>query len=326
MRRTVRLFPIFLLFSVVVAHQATTFGVEDGQANLSGVIVFTLASVLVILGGTIGVVIYVRRQKQSGGLLWRAVPVIIAGIVAVLLITSLSNLRAPKAPALVVELTGQRFWWAANEAGLVTAGEIWVPVGQWIELRATSADVFHTLDLPALGVKIDAIPGQTTKAQFRIQTPGVYEGNNVEYNGPSYDRMRLRIIALPEETFDAFVRAARAYTPAPPDDPLAKHGLVLFQRHCASCHPVKGQPSPATPGPDLTLFWNRTTIASGVWPNRPSFLKAWIQNAPEMKPGVGMPAFDLSREELGALVAYLQGLGVPGFDFRKQAAAATGGQ
>jgi len=326
MRRTFLLFPLWFLFSLVVAHQATTFGVGEGQANLGGVIVFTLASVLVILGGTIGVVIYVRRQKRSGGLLWRAVPVIIAGIATVLLITSLSNLRAPKAPALVVELTGQRFWWGAREAGLVTAGEVWVPVGQWIELRVTSADVFHTLDLPALGVKIDAIPGQTTKAQFRIQTPGVYEGRNVEYNGPAYDRMRLRIFALPQETFDAFVRAARAYTPAPPDDPLAKKGFVLFQRHCASCHPVKGQPSPATPGPDLTLFRNRTTIASGVWPNRPSFLEAWIQNAPEMKPGVRMPAFDLSREDLEALLAYLQGLGVPGFDFQKQAAASAKSQ
>jgi cytochrome c1 len=45
-----------------------------------------------------------------------------------------------------------------------------------------------------------------------------------------------------------------------------------------------------------------------VVPNTPENLAAFITNAQAVKPGVRMPRYDFTPEELAALVAYLEGL------------------
>ena len=59
-------------------------------------------------------------------------------------------------------------------------------------------------------------------------------------------------------------------------------------------------------GPNLTKVMTRTTIASGIYPNDPEHLKAWIKNAPSKKPGSLMPNMNLSDADVEALVAFLQ--------------------
>ena len=57
-------------------------------------------------------------------------------------------------------------------------------------------------------------------------------------------------------------------------------------------------------------------LAAGIVENTPENLKAWIRDPAGMKPGVKMPGFpQLSEEDLDALVRYLEGLKVEGFDF-----------
>ena len=211
---------------------------------------------------------------------------------------------------LVLELSAQRYWWGLGypELGIESAGEGWIPVGERVEIRATSRDLFYSLAVPGLELTMDAVPGQTTRTWVQAPKPGVYGGVETEYVGPATDKMRLRLLALPKERFQTLITALRGFTPPPPPP--------VFEERCASCHRVRGTRAKGTQGPDLTLFALRTTFGSGVWPNRPEFLAPWIKNAPGMKPGVKMPAFpDLTEEELQGLLAYLRQLGPQGFDF-----------
>jgi cytochrome c oxidase subunit 2 len=66
--------------------------------------------------------------------------------------------------------------------------------------------------------------------------------------------------------------------------------------------------SQGTLGPDLTHLMSRRTIAAGTLRNTPGNLAAWVSDAPAQKPGVDMPAEDLTGPQLQALLAYLKTL------------------
>ncbi len=315
-----RRLPVLLspLFSLALAHELTSFGESGGQANFARLVAFTAVFLLALL---VTAYLGYRQAKRRGAseVVWAVFPTVVVAVVGAMLFMAALNCQPVGNARVVLEATGQRYWWALRypRTGLATAGEAWVPVGERVEFRATSADVFFSLAVPGLGLKIDAVPGQTTRAWFTAKKAGIYGGQETEYVGPSTDKMRLRLVALPKATYDALVKAALAY-PGPRPEGLAKRGEALFLARCAGCHRVRGTPARGTAGPDLTLFRLRTTFGSGVWPNRADFLRAWIQNAPGMKPGAQMPPFpDLEEADLEALTAFLKDLGPEGFDLTR---------
>ncbi|MBW3669323.1 MAG: cytochrome c oxidase subunit II, partial [Actinobacteria bacterium] len=62
--------------------------------------------------------------------------------------------------ALVVDVTGHRWWWSVHypDHGVTLANEIHIPVGRPVELRLASTDVIHSFWVPKLAGKIDALP------------------------------------------------------------------------------------------------------------------------------------------------------------------------
>lgn len=83
-------------------------------------------------------------------------------------------------------------------------------------------------------------------------------------------------------------------------------GLAVIERvGCGSCHAIPGLDWPqGTVGPPLDGLTNRALIA-GKLPNRPDLLAAYIQNAPALVPGSGMPAMPISTDEARDVAAYL---------------------
>ncbi len=310
--------PVLFLLAPALAHELTSFGESGGQANFTRLVAFTLAFLLVLL---LTAFLGYRRAKSRGGgeVVWAIFPTVVVAVVGAMILMAALNFQPVGGARLKVEITGQRYWWAVRypERGIVTAGELWVPVGQRVELRATSRDVFYSLSIPGLGVKIDAVPGQTTRAWFTAKKAGIYGGRETEYVGPSTDKMRLRVFALPQGDYQRLVTAIRNYA-GPRPEGSARRGKALFLARCAGCHTVRGTPARGATGPDLSLFRIRTTFGSGVWPNREDFLATWIANAPGMKPGVHMPAFpDLSPKNIQDLIAFLKTLGPTGVDLSR---------
>ena len=310
--------PALLLLLPTLAHELTSFGESGGQANFPRLVAFTLAFLLVLL---LTAYLGYRRARTRGGseVVWAVFPTVVVAVVGAMILMAALNFQPTGGAQLRLEVSGRRYWWAARypDLGVTTAGEVWVPVGQRVELRATSRDVFFSLAIPGLGVKIDAVPGQQTRTWFVAKQAGIYGGRETEYVGPSTDKMRLRVLALPPEVFDRLIQAIEAY-PGPRLEGRARRGEALFLARCAGCHTAKGTPARGTEGPDLSYFRLRTTFGSGVWPNRPGFLRTWIADAPAMKPGVRMPAFhDLGSDEIEALIAFLEELGPSGFDLAR---------
>jgi cytochrome c oxidase subunit 2 len=74
------------------------------------------------------------------------------------------------------------------------------------------------------------------------------------------------------------------------------------------CHTVRGTPAGAGLGPDLTHVASRSTIGAGTLKFDHANLLKWVRNAQDIKPGIRMPAMEITDQDLNAIVAYLESL------------------
>jgi cytochrome c oxidase subunit 2 len=243
---------------------------------------------------------------------WTIAPAVILTFIAFPTVATVFRTQAPPPPdALRVRVIGHQWWWEFQypDLGIVTATDLRLPVGRPANLEIVGADVIHSFWVPPLGGKRDAIPGGLTRIVLTPDAPGEYYGQCAEFCGASHANMRQRAIVMPADAFDAWVAAQQAPAPPPPEGSPAAAGLEVYRRSaCVGCHAIR-EVSAGVLGPDLSRVGARSTIAGGIFPNTPEHMARWIRNAPGMKPGALMPAFDtLSDAEVQALAAYLQSL------------------
>jgi cytochrome c oxidase subunit 2 len=72
---------------------------------------------------------------------------------------------------------------------LAIDNKIVLPVNTPIKLIITSVDVLHSFAIPALSVKIDAVPGRLSEQVILIERPGLYWGQCSELCGPYHGFM-----------------------------------------------------------------------------------------------------------------------------------------
>jgi cytochrome c oxidase subunit II len=254
-----------------------------------------------------------RRLIVVGGVV---VPTV---VLTGLLVYGLALLPPLLAPAGVdaqqVVVTAEQYWWRVRQqrpdgTAIDTANEIHLAVGTPVEFRLESPDVIHSFWIPALGGKIDAIPGRRTRLMLEPTRAGVLEGVCAEYCGASHAWMSFVVVVHEDEA--ALVRwlAEQAEPARTPQEPVAVRGQQLFLANgCGACHTVRGTPADGVVGPDLTHVGSRRSLAAGLLTNDTNDFRVWIARTSELKPGVHMPAFGmLPDDDLQALAAYLEGL------------------
>jgi cytochrome c oxidase subunit 2 len=248
----------------------------------------------------------------GGGL---AFPVAVLSALLAIDIAASARLAQPApAGAMVVGITGHMWWWevryrdAAGRGDIVLANELRLPVGRPVVLGLSSADVIHSVWVPSLAGKADAVPGRVNRLRVQADRPGVFRGPCAEYCGEQHARMTLQVVALEPAEFDAWL-ARQAQPARAPADALAARGRQAFvEQRCSACHTVRGVSQSAL-GPDLTHVGSRLTIGAGTLPNQPGAMAAWIAGVQSHKAGARMPSFAaLDAATLQALGAYLEQL------------------
>lgn len=196
----------------------------------------------------------------------------------------------------------------SGESAVTLANELRLPAGASVQLEITSADVIHSVWIPSLAGKMDAVPGRTHTLHVNPQRPGVYRGPCAEFCGGPHGMMALHVEVMPPASFDRWLENQRADALVPVD-PLAMEGRRLFvDGPCAACHRVRGTGANGDSGPDLTHVGSRAFLAAGTLPNQPGALAGWIADPQSLKPGNHMPALPLAGRDLRAIGAYLSGL------------------
>ena len=248
-----------------------------------------------------------RRMVVVGGIVTPTI------VLAVLLVHGLSMLprflAAAPAGARRVEVIGEQWWWRVRyEVGgewIELANELRLPVDEPVELILRSPDVIHSFWVPALGGKVDMIPGRTTRLVLEPTRTGTFWGVCAEFCGTSHAFMRFPVIVSDAPTFDVWLAGQRA-----PATAVDVAGRERFEANgCGACHTIRGTRADGVIGPDLTHVGSRLTLGAGIAETTPDALVRWITETDQLKPDVHMPAFPmLERAELEALALFLAGL------------------
>jgi cytochrome c oxidase subunit 2 len=168
--------------------------------------------------------------------------------------------------------------------------------------------VIHSFWIPELAGKKDLIPGHATAMWIKADKPGIYRGQCAEFCGHQHAKMAIFVMAEPRAEFNSWYNS-QLQPAAPPGNPMTQKGQNVFMsKGCPLCHTIGGTLALGRIGPPLTHAGSNYTIAAGSLKNTPGNLGGWIVDPQGIKPGVHMPANDLSGSELRALLAYLGSL------------------
>jgi cytochrome c oxidase subunit 2 len=211
---------------------------------------------------------------------------------------------------MTIEVVGRQWFWEVRYpgTGAVTANEIHIPAHTRVNVVATTGDVIHSFWVPRLNRKIDMIPGRRNRVLLSADKPGRYRGQCAEFCGIEHAHMAMYVYVQEPAAFARWLRAESAGARAP-TSAAARAGRDAFRADgCSSCHEIRGTPARGHVGPDLTHVGARSSIAGLTLPNTAAALADWLRDPQHAKPGTRMPDLGLSRADIRALVAYLEGL------------------
>jgi cytochrome c oxidase subunit II len=115
----------------------------------------------------------------------------------------------PRGEAMNIDVDGMQYAWRfsyprLDDKKVFSFTELYVPVGMTITLDIRSNDVQHSWWIPALGGKMDALPGYTNKTWFKVTEPGEWHGQCAELCGRNHANMYASVKALPYPEWKAW--------------------------------------------------------------------------------------------------------------------------
>jgi cytochrome c oxidase subunit II len=115
----------------------------------------------------------------------------------------------PKGARLNITVDGQQYVWRyqyppQGDKSVFAYEEMVVPLGMTVILRITSDDVAHSWWIPALGGKMDAVPGYVNKTWFKATKVGTYRGQCAELCGRNHANMSARVRVVPFDEYQAW--------------------------------------------------------------------------------------------------------------------------
>ena len=266
-------------------------------------------------------------------IIWTIIPALLLAGLAFPTVSAIFDLSRRPTEGNVLEVTviGHQWWWEFHypDQNIVTANELVIPVDTPVHLSLESAEtpggiaeftedgdpvfedaipVIHSFWVPRLAGKQDLVPGKTETLTIESAQTGTFLGQCTEYCGTSHANMRKRVIVETQEGFQEWVSRMQA-PPAEPDaESLAAEGAELFQNFgngsCLACHGVEPGAG-GTVGPNLAHLASRQTFGSGLFEMNRENLQRWLDGPRAMKPGVVMPDYNLTEEQIEAITEYL---------------------
>jgi cytochrome c oxidase subunit II len=151
---------------------------------------------------------------------WTVIPALILAIIAVPTVRTVFKTQATaRSDALQVEVYGHQWWWefrypqytmtGANGKvdTVVTANELYLPIGKTVNFTLKSKDVIHSFWVPALSGKRDVVSNHTNYLWYTPDstTEDAFNGACVEYCGTSHANMRFKTFTVTQADFDSWI-------------------------------------------------------------------------------------------------------------------------
>nr|YP_002734919.1 cytochrome c oxidase subunit II [Chamaeleo zeylanicus]ABM89685.1 cytochrome c oxidase subunit II [Chamaeleo zeylanicus] len=160
--------------------------------------------------------------------LWTLLPVMILLFLATPSMRTLFLLENQENPNTTIKAIGHQWYWSYEysdyenilfdsymiqnqdlEKGsprlLETDNRMVFPMQTPVRLLISAEDVLHSWTLPALGVKIDAIPGRLNQLIFSTMRPGIFYGQCSEICGANHSFMPISTESVPTKYFEKWL-------------------------------------------------------------------------------------------------------------------------
>jgi cytochrome c oxidase subunit II len=207
---------------------------------------FTVAIFLLVEGLLIVFVVKYRSRGRSRAvegaqvhghtrleLIWTAFPIVILAIIAGFVFYELPNIDSAPAAADPINITveGHQYYWQFDYPnGARSIGTMHAPAGAVVDLKVVSPDVIHSWWIPALGGKIQAIPGRTNHTWFKATKEGSFEGQCAELCGVFHASMVGVVKSESQQAYQHYLATWKETI-----------GKQIWNGVCATCHGNLGQ-------------------------------------------------------------------------------------
>ncbi len=120
------------------------------------------------------------------------------------------ELSNPPKDAMVVKAIGKMWKWEFEYAGGIKSDTLFAPQSKAVRINITSVDVNHSLYIPALRFKRDAIPNRVNFLWFSADKLGTYDIACAQYCGVSHSKMYTALVVMPEKDFNTWLENQKA--------------------------------------------------------------------------------------------------------------------
>lgn len=238
------------------------------------------------------------RGNTTLELTWTAISVVIVLVISVVALIKALDITDPAGAAgdaaeVTIAVEGRQFYWRyVYPEGVVAIDRLRVPVDRVVKLDVTAPDddVVHSFWAPALGGKIDAIPGTVNHLKFRATRTGVFDGKCAELCGIQHSEMYLSVEVMAADAYDRWLDQEGAAQEAG----RSELGQSLFTDVCSKCHFAAPEYAPNIIG--NPILGDAQTI------------RELVENGRGLMPAVGR---GWSERELDALTEYLKTIAPP---------------
>jgi cytochrome c oxidase subunit II len=302
--------------------EASAQSVEIDQ--LFGVHIWLISALfsLIMVVLLYSLIVFRRKKGETGDgayipgnstleVLWTAIPLLAVIVLAYIGGKSLGIIRRIDPSAMQVKVVaGQWFWQYQYPDYGITTTDLYLPVGQQVNLVMTSNDVIHSFWVPEFRVKQDLVPGHTTELRITPTLIGDYKVRCAELCGASHAYMEGLVKVVSQGDFDTWVSQQQS---AAPMDPALRGEQLAKQYGCTNCHSIDGSEKI---GPTWqNLYQSEVELSDGTKVIADAdYLKTSIVN-PNLQVVAGYPANVmpnfadlLDQTEVESLVAYMQTL------------------
>jgi len=277
-----------------IFHQRTDFNRDVDY--LFKILIYAGTAVFIFVEGIL-VLTLIRFRRRPGQpepkhvhgntaleITWTVIPLLILMMIAIPTVRTIFKTQAAaRSDALQVEVIGHQWWWEfrypqytmADVNGrvdtVVTANELYLPIGRTVNFTLKSNDVIHSFWVPALAGKRDVVSNHTNYLWYTPDSSGanVWNGACVEYCGTSHANMRFKAFTVTEADFNSWIahQKTMAQGTAPIPAPGAAPGaLGAVAQNPAGAAPAGGAPARATSSPAANAAGVGVPAAPGAAP------------------------------------------------------------
>nr|YP_003434093.1 cytochrome c oxidase subunit II [Clinocottus analis]ACO49625.1 cytochrome c oxidase subunit II [Clinocottus analis] len=166
-------------------------------------------------------------DSQEIEIIWTVLPAIILILIALPSLRILYLMEEVNNPLLTIKAVGHQWYWSYEytdyenlefDSYMVPTQDLRpgqfrlmeadhrmvIPADSPIRVLVSADDVLHSWAIPALGIKMDAVPGRLNQTAFMASRPGVFYGQCSEICGANHSFMPIVVEAVPLQHFESW--------------------------------------------------------------------------------------------------------------------------